>query len=49
MAVNRNKRSLALDLKHPSGKAVLRRLIPTVDALVSNVRPAALAQTGLQL
>lgn len=46
MAVNRNKRSLALDLKHPRGKEVLQRLIPTVDALVSNVRPAALARLG---
>ena len=41
MAANRNKRSIALDLKHPDGKAVLRRLIPTADALVSNIRPAA--------
>jgi crotonobetainyl-CoA:carnitine CoA-transferase CaiB-like acyl-CoA transferase len=46
MAVNRNKRSLALDLKHPRGKEVLQRLIPKVDALVSNVRPAALARLG---
>jgi crotonobetainyl-CoA:carnitine CoA-transferase CaiB-like acyl-CoA transferase len=46
MAVNRNKRSLALDLKHPDGKAVLQRLIPTADALVTNVRPAALARLG---
>jgi crotonobetainyl-CoA:carnitine CoA-transferase CaiB-like acyl-CoA transferase len=46
MAVNRNKRSLAVDLKHPSGKTVLRRLIPTVDALVTNVRPAAMARLG---
>ncbi len=46
MAVNRNKRSIALDLKHPDGKAVLRRLIPTADALVSNVRPAGLARLG---
>ncbi|TWS93658.1 CaiB/BaiF CoA-transferase family protein [Reyranella sp. CPCC 100927] len=46
MAANRNKRSLALDLKHADGKAVLRRLIPTVDVLVSNVRPAALARLG---
>jgi len=46
MAVNRNKRSLALDLKHVSGKAILERLIPTVDALVTNVRPAALARLG---
>lgn len=46
MAVNRNKRSLALDLKHPRGKTVLQRLIPAVDALVTNVRPAALARLG---
>lgn len=46
MAVNRNKRSLALDLKHPKGKAVLQRLLPTVDALVTNVRPAALGRLG---
>ena len=46
MVVNRNKRSIALDLKHPDGKEVLRRLIPTVDALVSNIRPAGLARLG---
>jgi crotonobetainyl-CoA:carnitine CoA-transferase CaiB-like acyl-CoA transferase len=46
MAANRNKRSIALDLKHPEGKEVLRRLIPTVDALVSNIRPAGLARLG---
>jgi crotonobetainyl-CoA:carnitine CoA-transferase CaiB-like acyl-CoA transferase len=46
MAANRNKRSLVLDLKHPAGKDVLRRLIPSVDGLVSNIRPAALARLG---
>jgi formyl-CoA transferase len=46
MAANRNKRSIALDLKHPDGKAVLKRLIPTADALVSNIRPAGLARLG---
>ncbi len=46
MAANRNKRSLAVDLKHPEGKQVLRRLIPSVDALVSNIRPAGLARLG---
>jgi crotonobetainyl-CoA:carnitine CoA-transferase CaiB-like acyl-CoA transferase len=46
MAANRNKRSVALDLKHPEGKQVLRRLIPTADALVSNIRPAGLARLG---
>jgi crotonobetainyl-CoA:carnitine CoA-transferase CaiB-like acyl-CoA transferase len=46
MAANRNKRSLAVDLKHPDGKGVLRRLIATADALVSNIRPAGLARLG---
>lgn len=46
MAANRNKRSIAIDLKSEGGKEVLRRLIPTVDALVSNVRPAGLARLG---
>jgi crotonobetainyl-CoA:carnitine CoA-transferase CaiB-like acyl-CoA transferase len=46
MAANRNKRSIALDLKHADGKEVLRRLIPTADALVSNIRPAGLARLG---
>ena len=46
MAANRNKRSIAVDLKHPDGKDVLRRLIPTVDALVSNIRPAGLGRLG---
>src|SRR3954452_19939857 len=46
MATNRNKRSLALDLKHPDGKAVLQRLIAKADVLVTNIRPAALARLG---
>jgi crotonobetainyl-CoA:carnitine CoA-transferase CaiB-like acyl-CoA transferase len=46
MAVNRNKRSLSLDLKHPDGKAALARLIPTVDVLLTNVRPAAMTRLG---
>lgn len=46
MAANRNKRSIALDLKHPDGAGVLRALIGTADALVSNIRPAGLARLG---
>ena len=46
MAANRNKRSIAIDLKAEAGKAVLRRLIATADALVSNIRPAGLARLG---
>ena len=46
MAVNRYKRSLALDLKQPDGKAVLQRLIAKADVLLTNIRPAALARLG---
>lgn len=46
MAANRNKRSIAVDLKSEGGKEVLRRLIATADALVSNIRPAGLARLG---
>ena len=43
---NRNKRSLALDLKKDAAKEVLRRLIPTGDVFVHNMRPQAMAALG---
>ena len=43
---NRNKRSLALDLKQDAAKEVLRRLIPTGDVFVHNMRPQAMAALG---
>ena len=46
LQINRNKRSVALDLKTEDAKDVLRRLIPTVDVLVSNIRPAGMARLG---
>lgn len=46
MAANRNKRSVAVDLKTPGGAEVLRRLIARADALVTNIRPAALERLG---
>ena len=46
LGVNRNKRSLCLDLKTPDGAAVLRRLVARADALVTNVRPAGMARLG---
>ena len=46
LAVNRNKRSLRLDLRQPDGARVLRRLIERSDALVENFRPGAFARFG---
>ena len=43
---NRNKRSLALDLKQDSAKEALRRLIPTADVFLHNMRPAAIERLG---
>ncbi|MFA7557043.1 MAG: CoA transferase [Hydrogenophaga sp.] len=44
---NRNKRSIAINLKHPEGQAVLRRLVEGADALVENYRAGVLAKLGL--
>lgn len=46
LAINRNKRSIALDLKKPEGKAVLRRLIDDADVLVHNMRVTAIEKLG---
>jgi len=46
-AVNRNKRSLAVDLKHPEGVAIVRALASTCDVLIDNFRPGALDELGL--
>src|SRR6476660_9172633 len=47
LGVNRNKRSLALNLKSPDGPNVLRRLAREADVLVENFRPGALDRLGL--
>src|ERR1700677_4761142 len=44
---NRNKRSIVLDLKVPSGKAALLKILAKSDALVTNVRTRALERLGL--
>jgi crotonobetainyl-CoA:carnitine CoA-transferase CaiB-like acyl-CoA transferase len=43
----RGKRSIVLDLKQPDARQAILRLVPTVDAFASNIRPAALARLGL--
>ena len=45
--VNRNKRSIVLDLKQPDGVAVLRRLAASCDAVVQNFRPGAAERMGI--
>ena len=44
--LNRNKRSMAVDLKNPALKAPLRRLLATADVFVQNSRPGALDRYG---
>ena len=39
LGVNRGKRSLAVDLKHPEGLAVVRRLARDADVFVESFRP----------
>lgn len=45
--LNRNKRSLALDLKKPQGREILYRLIEKSDVFLSNMRAEALNRLGL--
>jgi crotonobetainyl-CoA:carnitine CoA-transferase CaiB-like acyl-CoA transferase len=44
---NRNKRSIAVDLKRPEGRDVVIQIARTSDVFVSNVRPAGLQRLGL--
>ncbi|TAN48035.1 MAG: CoA transferase [Betaproteobacteria bacterium] len=44
---NRNKQSLAVDLKSASGREIVLRLIDTADAVTENFRPGALERIGL--
>jgi len=46
-ALNTNKKGLALDLRRPRGRDVLRRLIATCDVIVENFTPRVLGQIGL--
>ncbi len=45
--MNRNKRSVALDLKSEAGKAVLLKLAKEADILIENYRPGAMKRLGL--
>lgn len=45
-SLNRNKRSLALDLRQEEQKAVVRRLIERADVVVNNFRPGVMDRMG---
>lgn len=47
LTLARNKRSVALDLKHPLGRQALHKLVAKCDILVHNLRPDAAARLGL--
>ena len=45
--VNRNKRSLVLNLKNPEGLEAFFKLVETADVVVYNIRPQAMARLGI--
>ncbi|HEX2049385.1 MAG TPA: CaiB/BaiF CoA-transferase family protein [Actinomycetota bacterium] len=47
VALNRNKRSLALDLKSPDGVALLRELVAGFDVVVESFRPGVMDRLGV--
>ena len=47
MMLNRNKRSIAINLKTPGGRAVLLRLVADADVLLENYRRGALDKLGV--
>src|SRR5712691_9374457 len=49
LSLNRNKRSIALDLRSPEGADVARRLARTADVVIENFRPGLMEDFGLDL
>jgi crotonobetainyl-CoA:carnitine CoA-transferase CaiB-like acyl-CoA transferase len=47
LSINRNKESLALDLKQPRARAIAGALVARADVLVENFRPGAMERLGL--
>lgn len=45
--INRNKKSVGLDLSKPEGKAVLLRLLEDADVLIENFKPGSMEKWGL--
>ena len=49
LSLNRNKRSVVVDLKDPEGVAAVRRLTADADVLIENFRPGLMRELGLGL
>ncbi len=47
MGYNRNKKSVALDFRHPQGQEIFKKLVAKADVLVENLRPGSLDRLGL--
>ena len=47
LQVNRNKRSITLDIDSPEGKVIVRRLVLTADVVIANMPAQTLAKLGL--
>ena len=47
LSINRNKRSVVLDLKRPEGLELARRLVAGSDIVIENFRPGVLARLGI--
>lgn len=45
--INRNKRSVAINLKHPDGQDLIRQLVRGTDAVLQNYRPGKMDRLGL--
>ena len=47
LSFNRNKRSIALDLKNPKGHAIAKAIVSKADILIENFRPGVMERLGL--
>ena len=46
LAINRNKKSITLNLKHPEAKTIFSKLLERADVVVENFRPGTMANLG---